>query len=166
MPVSLYSQVRADGKNTDMVEKDKLPVELTETELMSIQKENKPRSHVEATLKISELRINNAFKHAHDGNFKSATSEIDVYASLIKYADAYTRKLPDNRKKDRDNCLKKIEQSIFKQNRTVDSVIYELPSEYRELSTQDIDTVKKIRLRAINDLVGVGDVMNPVNEQK
>jgi len=89
----------------------------------------------------------------------SIPPHVDVYAALIVYADSYTRNLPASRIKDRNNCLKKIEQAIFKQSRTVDAALRQFPVDYREGSEQKIDEVKKIRLRAVNDLLGDGRVI-------
>jgi hypothetical protein len=52
--------------------------------------------------------------------------------------------------------LKKIEQAIFKQSRTVDGILRQFPSAYRDGVESRIEQVKKIRLRAINNLLGDG----------
>jgi len=135
---------------------DSMPQELTETETQVILKERNPKPHVEATLKVSAARIASALKLVRESQYKPATQDIHIYAKLIVYADAYTRKLPDSQIKDRDTCLKKIEQTIFKQSRAVDFTLHELPLDYRETMEKKIDEVKKIRLRAVNDLLGGG----------
>jgi hypothetical protein len=135
---------------------DALPRELSETETQKILKENNPRPRVDTTLKVSDTRLASALKFVGESQFKSAAQDVDVYATLIVYADAYTRKLPTSQTKDRNECLKKIEQAIFKQTRTVDAVLRQFPVEYREGVEPKIDQVKKIRLNAINDLLGDG----------
>jgi hypothetical protein len=135
---------------------DSLPQELTETETQKILKENSPKPRVDVTLKISDLRLASALKFAEENQYKSAAQDVDVYAALIIYADAYTRKLPASQTKDRNHCLKKIEQAIFKQTRTVDAVLRQFPVDYREEMGPKIDEVKKIRLRAVDDLLGGG----------
>src|SRR5262249_51169622 len=102
---------------------DSLPSELTETETHTILKERSPKPHIEATLKVSNTRLDSALRLAEQGHYKSASQDVDTYTALIVYADAYTRKLPDSDIKDRNACLKKIEQTIFKQSRTVDAVM-------------------------------------------
>src|SRR5262249_40169716 len=92
---------------------DSLPPELTETEAQTILKERSPKPHVEATLKVSDARIATALKSAKESQYKPAVQDIHIYAELIVYADAYTRKLPESQIKDRNTCLKKIEQAIF-----------------------------------------------------
>lgn len=138
---------------------DALPRELTETETQKILREDSPRPRVDATLKVSDLRLASALKFAEDNQYKSAAQDVDVYAALIVYADAYTRKLPASQIKDRNNCLKKIEQAIFKQTRTVDAALRQFPIDYREGVEPKIDQVKQIRLRAVNDLLGGGNVI-------
>src|SRR5215470_19765949 len=73
---------------------DALPRDLTETETQKILKEDSPRPRVDATLKISDLRLASALKFVEENQYKSAVQDVDVYAALIAYADAYTRKLP------------------------------------------------------------------------
>jgi hypothetical protein len=143
---------------------DALPRELTETETQKILKERSPKPHVDATLKVSDTRLASALKFVEENQYKSAAQDVDVYAALIVYADAYTRKLPASQIKDRNNCLKKIEQAIFKQTRTVDALLRQFPVDYREGAEVSIDQVKKIRLRAINDLLGDGRAIRTSDE--
>jgi hypothetical protein len=138
---------------------DALPLELTETETQKILREDSPRPRIDATLKVSDLRLASALKFAEESQYKSAAQDVDIYAALIVYADAYTRKLPSSQVKDRNNCLKKIEQTIFKQTRTVDAVLRQFPVDYREGVGPKIDQVKKIRLRAVDDLLGGGKMI-------
>jgi hypothetical protein len=145
-------QLRKPGER----QRDALPQELTETETQKILKEDSPKPRVDVTLKISDLRLASALKLAEESQYKSAAQDVDAYAALIVYADAYTRKLPSSQNKDRDNCLKKIEQAIFRQTRTVDAVMRQIPVDYREEAWPKIAEVKKIRLRAVDDLLGGG----------
>jgi len=138
---------------------DALPRELTETETQTILKERNPKPHVDVTLKVSDTRLASALKLVEESQYKSAAQDVDVYAALIVYADGYTRKLPDSQTKDRNTCLKKIEQTVFKQTRTVDAVLRQFPVDYREGVETKIGQVKKIRLRAINDLLGGGKII-------
>jgi hypothetical protein len=138
---------------------DSPPPELTETETQKILQENSPRPRVDVTLKLSDLRLASALKFAEESQYKSAVQDVDAYAALIVYADAYTRKLPSSQNKDRNNCLKKIEQAIFKQTRAVDAVMRQFPVDYREEIGPKIDEVKKIRLRAVDDLLGGGNMI-------
>src|SRR5215813_14846192 len=71
---------------------DALPVELTETETQKILREDSPRPRVDATLRVSDLRLSSALKFVEENQYKSAAQDVDVYAALIVYADAYTRK--------------------------------------------------------------------------
>lgn len=143
---------------------DALPQELSETETQKILRENNPKPRVDMTLEVSDMRLASALKFVEGNEYKSAAQDVDVYAALIVYADAYTRKLPASQVKDRNNCLKKIEQAIFKQTRTVDAVLRQFPVDYREGAEVRIGQVKKIRLRVINDLLGDGRVIKTSDE--
>lgn len=159
-----FSQQTPQLKMPGERQADSLPQELTETETQTILKERNPKPHVDATLKISNARLASALRSAGENRYRSAAQDVDVYAGLIVYADAYSRKLPDSQFKDRSACLKKIEQAIFKQSRTVDSVLRQFSVDYRETVETKIDQVKKIRLRAINDLLGDGRVIKTSDE--
>jgi hypothetical protein len=141
-----------------------LPQELTETETQTIRREQNPKPHVDAALRVSDARITAALKSVEAEQYRSAAGDVHVYAALIVYADAYTRKLPDSQHKDRNACLKKLEQAIFKQTRTLDAVMRELPLAYREPAEEKVAQVKKIRTRAINDLLGGGKMLDSSNE--
>lgn len=140
-----------------------LPEDLNETEMRAIRKEQNPKSHVAATIKISAQRIDRAYQMIGEGNFQAAAQNVDTYTSLIRYADDYTRQIPETRIKDRNNCLKKIEQAIFKTSRTFDAVMRGLPFNYRESTESAVEEIKKIRLRAINDLLGGGKAFDTDN---
>ncbi len=142
-----------------------LPKQLSENEVQTIIKQTEPKSHVEATLKVSDARMASAVKNVEAGQYQTAVEDVDVYASLIVYADDYTRKLPDAQSKDRNNCLKKLEQAIFKQTRNLDAVSRNLPFDYREPVTEKIGQVGKIRLRAVDDLLGGGKFIKSSNER-
>jgi hypothetical protein len=154
-PNSQAPQLKTSGER----QADAFPRDLTETETQKILKEEVPRPRVDATLKVSDLRLASALKFVEESQYKSAAQDVDVYAALIVYADAYTRKLPASQIKDRNNCLKKIEQAIFKQTRTVDAMLRQFPVDYREGVGPKIDQVKQIRLRAVNDLLGGGNMI-------
>jgi uncharacterized hydantoinase/oxoprolinase family protein len=142
-----------------------LPRQLSETEVQAILKQTNPKSHVEATLKISDARLANALKEVQANEFKAAMQDVDVFADLVFYADDYTRKIPDAQHKDRNHCLKKIEQTIFKQTRNLEFIAREIPIETREQVEDKINQVKQIRLRAVNDLLGGGKTIKTSDEK-
>jgi hypothetical protein len=154
---------QAAGQNNRPSDRD-LPRQLSETEVQSILKQTNAKSHVETTLKLSDARLANAMKNIQASEFETAIADVDVYASLVIYANDYTRKLPDSQIKDRNHCLKKLEQAIFKQSRNLETVNRDVPFLYREPVIEKINEVKKIRLRALDDLLGGGKFMNSSNE--
>ncbi|MCI0661268.1 MAG: hypothetical protein L0220_09370 [Acidobacteria bacterium] len=150
-----YAQPQADDIS--------LPDELGVFERQMILKERNPKPHVEAALKVAEIRIKSASQFAQENMLQNAAQDLDAFLDLVVYADAYTRQLPDKKRKDRNHCLKKIEQAIFKQNRNLEAAMRALPLASREAIEAQISEVKKIRLRAINDLLGGGQVINSPN---
>jgi hypothetical protein len=140
-----------------------LPGMLNEMEKQSILKERDPKPHVESALKVADARIKNAFQLAQDNQMRAAAQDLGAFLALVVYADTYARKALASKYKDRNHCLKQIEQAVFKQTRNLDSIMRALPMESREATESQIGEVKKIRLRAINDLLGQGQVINSSN---
>jgi len=140
------------------------PTGLTEKEVATLQRATAPRAHVEAVLKISALRMDGALSLARQSRYLEAREQLSLFVSLIEYADHQTRALPPTRRKDRDHNLKRLEQAIFRQNTPLDALLAELPYELREESQPGVDAVRRIRLRAINDLLGGGRAITPPEE--
>lgn len=141
-----------------------LPEELSEEETHKILKERKPKSHVEAAFKISDVRLDAALEQARRQEFRESMQNLDLYAELLTYADSYTRRETRDQSKERNQCLKVIEQKIFKQTAKLDSVMRELPYTFREAGERVVNTAKKIRLRALDELLGGGSFLKSANE--
>ncbi|MBO0860751.1 MAG: hypothetical protein J2P21_20160 [Chloracidobacterium sp.] len=140
-----------------------LPEMLSEVEKQAILRERDPKPHVESALRIADARIKNAVQLSQESRTSASEQDMDAFLALIVYADTYTRKTLASKSKDRNQCLKRIEQAIFKQSRNLDSIASALPLESRDAAEAHIGEVKKIRLRAINDLLGQGQVINSPN---
>jgi hypothetical protein len=108
--------------------------------------------------------VEGALSLARQNRSLEAREQLALFVSLIGYADRYTRALPPTRRKDRDHNLKRLEQAIFRQNNPLDALLAELPYELREESQPSVDAVRRIRLRAINDLLGGGRAITPPEE--
>jgi hypothetical protein len=133
-----------------------LPDGLSEAEIRIVERATAPRAHVEALLKISTQRMDGALPLARQNRNQEACDQLTLFVSLIRYTDQYTRVLPAGRRKDRDHNLKRIEQAIFRQLKQLDILLSELPYQLREESLPGVEEVRRIRLRAINDLLGGG----------
>lgn len=136
---------------------------LNDVEKQSILRERDPKPHVESALKVAEARIKNAILLTQESQMPTARQDLDAFLALVIYADTYARKALVSKNKDRNHCLKRIEQAVFKQSRNMDSITRALPLESREAAEVQISEVKKIRLRAINDLLGQGQVISSPN---
>ncbi len=137
----------------------KLPEALSEAESRAILKEQGVKSHVEAALKLAEAKLTEANKIAQAGGYELAVKNLNLFAALVVYGDAYARRLPANEYKERNKCLKVLEQFIFKQQRPVEIVRRDLPFNYREETDARIETLKRIRLRALDDVLGGGKMI-------
>ncbi len=137
----------------------KLPEGLSESETRMVLKEQGAKGHVEAALKLAELKLAEANKVVQVGNAELALKNLNLYAALVSYGDAYARRLPVTETKERSRCLKLIEQAIFKQQRPVEIVRRDLAFNLREETEPLVETLKRIRLRAIDDVLGGGKMI-------
>lgn len=141
----------------------RLPEELNEDETQLILKERKPKSHVEATFNVSDARLDQALKLARGSQYPESAQNFGLYAELLSYADSYTRRATADGSKERNQCLKMIEQRIFKKSQTLDAVARELPYTYRETSDRVVSTARNIRIRALDELLGGSSVLKSAN---
>jgi|KBSSwiStaDraftv2_1062776.scaffolds.fasta_scaffold2300704_1 hypothetical protein len=142
----------------------RLPTELNEEESQQISREGKAKSHVEAAFRVSIARLTQALEFARGSQYRESAQNLDLYAELVVYADSYARRTTADRSKERLSCLKAIEQQIFKQNMTLDSVVKELPDSFHDTGERVTATVKRIRLRAVDDLLGGGGFLKSSND--
>ncbi len=158
-PISLLLLLLAYGVASAQQIGVRLPTELSEEEAHQIVREGKPKSHVEAAFKVSVARLSQALEFARGSRYQESAQNLDVYAELVSYADSYARRATADRSKDRQSCLKTIEQQIFKQNMTLETIVRELPATYQDTTDRVTSSVKRIRLRAIDDLLGGGSFL-------
>ena len=143
-----------------------LPASLTDQESAAIRRERGMKSRVEVALKLAEARLGSGLPLTQQSQYQLATQQLIVYTALITVADQAARAVPAARLKDRDQSLKRIEQAIFRQNPRLEAIIRELPFDYREASTPLVEQVRKIRLQAINDLLGGGSAIRVPEERQ
>lgn len=143
-----------------------LPASLTDQESAAIRRERGAKSRVEVTLRLAETRLGAGLTHSQQSQHQLATQQLIVYTALLTFADQAARAVPAARLKDRDQSLKRIEQAIFRQNPRLEAIIRELPFDYREASLPLVEQVRRIRLQAINDLLGGGAAIQVPEERQ
>ena len=76
----------------------------------------------------------------------------------MTYGDGHARQL-NLPAKERNKILKVLEQSIFKQQRNLEGARQQLSVEGREQTEKLVEAIKRIRLSAINDVLGNGNTI-------
>jgi hypothetical protein len=142
-----------------------LPAGLSVTESTEITRQKSPKGRVDAALKLAGLRVGNALMLSQQSQYQGVTQHLETFANLVGYADDITRSIPVEKRNDRESCLKKIEQTIFRQTPRFESIIRDLPLEYREASAPFAERVRRVRLQAINDLLGGGAAIKVPDNQ-
>ncbi len=138
-------------------EAPKLPTGLTDIESQLIRKDANPKGHVEAVVRVAEARLAQALKQATD-NSDAALKDLELHGALMTYSDDHTRQL-NLPVKERNKILKILEQSIFKQQRNLEGTRQQLPVEAREQTEALVTKLKRIRLRALDDVLGNGGII-------
>jgi hypothetical protein len=137
----------------------KLPAGLSDGETQQLRKEQNPKGHIEAVLRLAEARLLQAFKQVSDTDVDETVKRLQVYGALLNYADEHARTLPAPAVKERNKLLKLVEQAIFKLQRTLEGTRQELPLEQRDATESIVANLQRIRRRALNDILGNGEII-------
>ena len=143
-----------------------LPGGLTATESAELIRQKAPKGRIDAALKFAVLRVGRALILSQQSQYQGAKDELELYANLVIYADGVTRAIAVEKRNDRDSGLKKIEQTIFRQSPRFEAIIRELPLEYREACAPFAERLKRVRLQAINDVLGGGAAIKVPEEDE
>lgn len=132
-----------------------LPEDLTDMERATIRKENDPRDHVEACLKIGGTRLTIAQDATQHQAFDEADRMMLAYDKLILYTNQYARaaQLKDKR---RDQMYRTFETTLRHQMGTLETISRQTPGERPAHAA--LQHAKEIRRQLLNSVFG-GDFL-------
>jgi hypothetical protein len=117
---------------------------------------------VEAYMKIAEVRVEAALAAVKSNDALRAERELDVFqkamAECVKAAEA----LDDGKR----NAAKKVEQSLYKELRTLESVERLFPAERVQFAEAAIKRAKRFRVQMLNIAIASGEVLKDPDAEK
>lgn len=146
-----------------------LPVDPTPlTNLMTAQEKvlltdaHNLKKAIEAYVKIAEGRVDAALAAVKSNDARRAERELDVFqkamAECVKAAEA----LDDGKR----NAAKKVEQSLYKDLRTLESIERLFPAERVQFAEAAIKRAKRFRVQMLNIAIASGEVLKDPDAEK
>jgi hypothetical protein len=133
---------------------------LSDAEKASISDSN-PKKVIDAYLKISDSHLQSAFNAIKANNDRAAEQELDVYCKAATAALKETVALQENKR----SVSKKIEQILYKQIKTLESIERLFPEERERFADASLKHAKQLRVQALNEAFASGDVLKDPDEE-
>lgn len=134
---------------------------ISESEKGLLAKETNPKRLVEIYLKISETHIQAALTAINNDDFRTSERELDIYNKSLDEA----AKLAFNHQDDKRKLSKKIEQIIYKQLRTLETIDRRFPTERSGFIEFAVKHAKQIRGKALNLSFDSGEVITDPDKE-
>jgi hypothetical protein len=122
-----------------------------------------PKKLVEAYLKISEAHLQAAFNAIKADNHVAAETELNIYNKAAAAAGKEAFALQQGKR----SASKRIEQSLYKQIKTLETIEALFPSERGMYAEAALKQAKQLRVQALNEAFASGDVIkDPEGDKK
>jgi hypothetical protein len=123
---------------------------------------DKPKELVEAYLKISDAHLQAAFNAIRVNNHLAAESELDIYNKAVSAAGKEAFALQDGKR----SVSKKIEQTLYKQIKTLETIERLFPSEREMFDEAALKHSKQLRVQALNEAFASDVLKDPEGDKK
>ena len=134
----------------------------TEKALLAEAQVHSPKRAVEVYLKLSDAHLQAAFDAIRVNNHDAAERELDIYNKAVAEAGKETFALKDGRRP----LAKRIEQTLYKQIKTLETIDRLFPSEREGFSDAALKHAKQLRVQALNEAFASGGVLKDPEEEK
>ncbi len=128
---------------------------LSQADKAILAESNNPKKVVEAYVKISDAHLLAAFNAIKGNNYAAAERELDIYNKAIAEAGKLSFALQDGKR----TSAKKIEQSLYRQIKTLESIEHLFPAEREQFAEAALKLAKALRVRALNEAFASGGVL-------
>lgn len=164
--ISLSQSGNAQPQSTE----PPLPVDPTPiTKLLSAADKNylaeadNPKKQVAAYLRISDNHLEAAFGAIKRNDHRSAERELDIYNKALAEAGKNAFALQDGKRA----SAKKIEQNLYRQIKTLESIERLFPAEREAFAEAALKHAKQLRVQALNAALASGSgVLSDPDEKK
>jgi hypothetical protein len=143
---------------------DPTPLEqlLSAQEKEQLKKSGNAQKQVETYLKISDTHLDAALVAINASDTAGAERELDIYNKII----AETVKTAFGREDKKRRLSKKIEQKLFKQIKTLESIERLFPEERAAFAEAALKHARQMRIQALNEAFAGGEILKDPEEQK
>ena len=146
-----------------------LPVDPTPlADLMNAQEKalvagaRNPKQTVEAYLKVADGRVEAALAAVKSNDTPRAERELDVFQKAMGECVKVTDSLTDGKR----HAAKKVEQALYKELRTLESVERLFPAERVQFAEAAIKRAKRFRVQMLNIAIASGEVLKDPEADK
>jgi hypothetical protein len=143
---------------------DPTPLEqlLSAQEKESLKKTDDAQKLVDAYLKISETHLDAALAAINASDSASAERELDIYNKTI----VETVKTAFAREDKKRRLSKKIEQKLYKQIKTLETIERLFPEDRVAFAESALKQARQTRIQALNEAFAGGEILKDPEEQK
>jgi hypothetical protein len=136
---------------------------LSETEKASLAEAqvHGAKKAVEVYLKLSDTHLQAAFNAISNNNHDAAERDLDIYNKAVAEAGKETFALKDGKR----TLAKKIEQTLYRQIKTLESIDRLFPSEREGFADAALKHAKQLRVQALNEAFASGGVLKDPDEE-
>ncbi len=136
---------------------------ISDAEKALLAQSDNPKELVEAYLKISDTHLQAAFNAIRSNNTGAAEHELDIYNKAVAAAGKEAFALQDGKR----SLSKRIEQTLYKQIKTLETIERLFPSEREVFAEAALKRSKQLRVQALNEAFASGEVLkDPEGEKK
>lgn len=129
---------------------------LTAQEKTLLEADRSPKKTIETYVKIAEGRLEAALAAVKSNDAARAERELDVFQKAMAESVKLAAALTDGKRA----AAKKVEQALYKQLRTLESVERLFPVERVQFAEAAIKRAKRFRVQMLNIAIASGEVLN------
>ena len=135
---------------------------ISDSEKSMLAEANSPKKQVDAYLKISDTHLQSAFNAIKVNNHQAAEHELDIYNKAVAAACKQAFAVQDGKR----SLSKRIEQALYKQIKTLETIERLFPSEREVFAEAALKQSKQLRVQALNEAFASGEVLKDPEEEK
>ncbi|HKP84633.1 MAG TPA: hypothetical protein VJZ26_00970 [Blastocatellia bacterium] len=161
--------VTTDARAQDPIPPPPLPVDptplaqlLTASERAMLADASNPKKSVEVYLKLSDAHLEAATEAVKNGDAGKAERELDIYTKILAEATKVISSMQDGKR----SSSKKMEQVLYKQIRSLETIERLFPAERIAFAEDAIKKAKQFRVQALNQAFAGGDVLKDPDTDK
>ena len=135
---------------------------LTAQEKALLAEAHNPKKTIEAYMKIADGRVEAALEAVKSNDARRAERELDAFQKAMAECVKVAEVLDDGKR----NAAKKIEQELYKNLRTLESVERLFPVERVQFAEAAIKRAKRFRVQMLNIAIASGEVLKDPDAEK